>query len=115
MDASGNREERARRVGMNEALFREVNERIENLAEEFGVAAGSITVVCECGDGTCTERLEVEKAVYERVRSDAHRFLVAPDHELPDVETVVERLGSCVVVSKDRGMPEHVAEETDPR
>ena len=29
-------EERERRIGMNEALFREVNERLEELAQGFG-------------------------------------------------------------------------------
>jgi hypothetical protein len=34
--------ERARRVGLNEALFREVNEQIRSLADEFSVGEGTM-------------------------------------------------------------------------
>jgi len=48
---------REERIGLNEAVFREVNERIENLAETFDLKTQSLDLVCECGDGTCEERL----------------------------------------------------------
>jgi hypothetical protein len=44
---------REERIGLNEAVFREVNERIENLAETFDLKTQPLDLICECGDGTC--------------------------------------------------------------
>ena len=105
-------EERERRVGLNESLFRQVNEEIRRL--DHGDDDGVITVICECGDADCTERLELHLAEYERVRSDSLLYVVASGHEIPDVETIVERRDGWKVVRKV-GPAGEVAEETDPR
>ena len=105
---------REERIGLNEAVFREVNERIEGLAETFDVKA-ALDLVCECGDATCVERLSMTRAEYETVRSDPHQFAVHPGHEYPEVESVVARLKGYDIVSKNRGTPEQIAEQTDPR
>jgi hypothetical protein len=107
-------EERERRVGLNESIFRQVNEQILSLGDELGVDDGAITVICECGDAGCTKRLEVPLSDYERVRQDSVLYLVASGHELPDVEQVVERHDSWQIVRKV-GAASEVAEETDPR
>ena len=49
-----------------------------------------------------------------RVRAVPTRFFVLPSHVTPEIEHVVSRHGSYVVVEKLRGEHE-VAEETDPR
>jgi hypothetical protein len=108
-------EARQERVARNEALFREVNERIQQLTGDLRAGEGSLTIVCECGDGGCVDRLEVDAPTYERVRADAHRFIVASGHELPDVEDVVEELATCVIVSKRGPVSSEVAENSDPR
>jgi hypothetical protein len=108
-------DERARRVGLNEALFREVNEQIRGLAAEFSVAEGAITVICECGNGDCTERLEVPIADYERVRGESTLCLVAKGHVFPDLEQVEEETAEYDVVRKREGTPADVARETNPR
>jgi len=115
MTGAGQREDRERRVGLNEALFREVNERIGGLTEDFRSVQDSMTIVCECGDAVCVERFQVEVAGYERVRANPLRFLVVPGHQAPDVERVVEELPTCLVVEKDKGAGAEVAEQTDPR
>ena len=107
-------DERERRVGVNEALFREVNEQIRSLADEEGTDANSITVICECGDADCTERLELLLTEYERIRSDSLLYVIATGHEIPDAEQVVERGDGWEVVRKG-GVASEVAEETDPR
>jgi hypothetical protein len=58
---------REERIGLNEVVFREVNERIENLAETFDLKTQALDLVCECGDGTCEERLTMTRAEYEEV------------------------------------------------
>jgi hypothetical protein len=107
-------DERARRVGLNEALFRRVNEEIESLNEDFGEPA-TMSVICECGDGQCMEQIEIALADYERVRADPLLFVVLPGHEIPAYESVVERADGWEIVRKDRGTPTAVAERTDPR
>lgn len=107
--------ERARRIGENEALYRAVNERIEDLNRTFGTLTESMTVVCECGDAGCAEQIEIDVETYERVRRDPTLFVVVPGHETDDVEDVVERRETCEIVCKHEGTPARVAEETDPR
>jgi hypothetical protein len=107
-------DERGRRAGVNEALFREVNEQIRSLEDELGETGGTITVICECADTACTERLELRASDYERVRSDASLYVIAGGHELSDVERVVGRRDGWEVVRKV-GVAGEIAEETDPR
>jgi hypothetical protein len=108
----GSREER---IGLNEAVFREVNERIDNLAETFDVKAEPLDLVCECGDASCVQRISMTHAEYEKVRSDAHQFAVHPGHEYPDVEQIVDRRKGYDIVRKTEGTAERIAERTDPR
>ena len=44
-------DERTRRIGLNEAVFREINERIEELAAGFKVGEG-LDLICECGNAS---------------------------------------------------------------
>jgi hypothetical protein len=108
-------DERVRRIGENEALYRTINEKIEGLNETFGLVAGSMSVVCECGSLECTEQISLDIPTYERVRSDPTHFVVIPGHEIPDVETVIEQHDGFHVIRKDPGGPAEVARELDPR
>jgi hypothetical protein len=108
--------DRGKRIGVNEALFREVNEQIEQLnLRSASRGPETMQVVCECGNATCIERFEIELQEYERTRKDPRRFLVVPGHEIPDVEIVIERNDAYVVVEKNEAEAEEIAEETDPR
>ena len=106
---------RARRIGQNEALYRSVNEKIEALSAAFGAITDTMSVVCECGNASCAEQIEVSIADYERIRSEATLFIIRPGHEIPDVEEVVERNDAFHVVRKVEGDAAEVARETDPR
>jgi hypothetical protein len=108
-------DERARRIGENEALFRRLNEEVEGVNRSFASITRTMDLVCECGDLACLERFVVPIELYERVRGDARRFFVLPGHVADDVEEVVERLDGYVVVQKRPGVPADVAERTDPR
>ena len=107
-------EERERRIGLNEALFREVNERIERVSGALQTGTGTIAILCECGNETCVEHIEVSVSEYERIRSDSLLYVIATGHEIPDAEEVVERGDGWEVVRKG-GVASEVAEETDPR
>jgi hypothetical protein len=109
-------EQRMRRIGTNEAVFRTVNEQIEDLNRGFAeVGGGTMQVVCECGDITCTEQIVISIEAYERVRSESALFLTVEGHEAADVETVVERDDKYQVVRKRAGEPERLAARTEPR
>ena len=108
-------EERERRIGMNEALFREVNERLQELAEGFARTPEKLDLICECGNASCASRIEMDREEYEQVRSDSTTFAIAKGHAIPDVEEIVERRKAYDVVRKTGGEAEKVAEKTDPR
>jgi len=108
-------DERARRIGENEGVYRTVNEKIEALNETFGTLAESMTIVCECGNLACAEQIQLGPGTYERVRSEATQFVVVPGHEIPDVEAVIEQTDGYAILRKRPGTPERVARETDPR
>jgi hypothetical protein len=105
------------RIGHNEALFRVTNEEVTDLAGR----AKTFEIVCECGYSNCRKMITVTPEAYERVRSHSDRFIVRADHQIEEVETVVDvvdsgwELGSYFVVEKGEGVPRQVAEETDPR
>jgi hypothetical protein len=108
-------DEQARRVGLNESIFRQVNEQIESLNHGLVTELSTMTVICECADGDCTERLEIAVSDYEKVRADPLRYIVVPGHELSDFESVVENGDGYDVVKKRDGTAARLAEETDPR
>jgi hypothetical protein len=100
------------RLARNEALFREVNERIRNVAT--GDDGERYDFVCECANAGCAQRVSLTLAEYERVRANAVKFLIAAGHETPEVEHVVERDDDHLVVAKS-GAAAEVARELDPR
>ena len=107
--------ERARRVGLNEAIFRQVNEQIRGLNRDFDAEDGTMSVICECGDGDCTEQLEIRTQEYERVRSNGRLYVIARGHEIPDVERVIEQADGYAIVQKTEGDAAELSEELDPR
>ena len=100
------------RIGHNEAVFREVNERIE--AGRWPGERGPVAFRCECARLGCNLLVELSISDYEQVRSDPRRFVLAPGHELPEHERVVKRHAAYEVVEK-QGEAARAAEESDPR
>jgi len=105
--------EREERIGRNEVLFREVNERIEETQSGQGVA-GYFDFLCECGDKDCVEQVALTLAEYEDIRSEATQFVVRPGHEVPDIERVLQTGDRFSVVQKEEEAAVF-AEEHDPR
>lgn len=108
-------DERTRRIGLNEAVFREVNERIEDLAQTFALDEGPLELICECGDASCVEQITMTTKEYQELRADPHLFAVFPGHDMPDVERVVDRRDVYEIVRKHDGAAARLAEQTDPR
>ncbi|HUB73539.1 MAG TPA: hypothetical protein VL979_05840 [Solirubrobacteraceae bacterium] len=106
------REERQRAVAGTESVFRDVNEAIER--GQWPGEQGAQAFRCECARGGCTAMLELTAAEYERVRAHPRRFVLAPGHEDPAVEDVIERHAHYVLVHK-RGQAGELAQASDPR
>ena len=98
-------------MGKNEALFREVNERIRDITTHHRDAE----FLCECGDPTCALPIALDLGEYEAVRRDPAHFVIVPGHEAPDVEDVIFASDRYAIVRKHAGLPERLAAETDPR
>jgi hypothetical protein len=102
------------RLARNEALFREVNERILAAADGYPADGHVYEFLCECADIGCVERIRLTTVEYEAVRSDSRRFVLAPGHARVAIETVVETQSEHLVVEKV-GSAGEVAEALDPR
>lgn len=88
----------AERTAKREVMSKDVNDAI---VEELGTATeGTVTVLCECGRDGCAEWLTVDEAVYASTQDDDTRFVVAPGHERPAFERVVEHHSSYLTVEK---------------
>lgn len=112
-DGDGRVDDRERRVIKNEALFRQVNERIEEVSEL--VPEGDLLeFLCECGEQSCLERVELTRGEYEAVRGVPTHFAIMPGHAHEDFERVVDRAERYDVIEK-QAESAPVARRTDPR
>ena len=102
-----------RRVAVNEARLREVNEAIER--GQWPAEAGErVGFRCECARLGCDQVIELFIGEYEQVRAHPRRFVLVTDHQVPGEDTLVDSGSGWVVVEK-RDHAGVVAEATDPR
>lgn len=85
-----------KRLEHNEALFRSVNEEID----DRGGDGERLEYVCECSDQSCSDVVPLRHEEYRGVRSDPNQYLVVPGHERGDLEEVVDRHERYLVVRK---------------
>jgi hypothetical protein len=86
---------RSDRIVQTELVFRAINEEI---ARSDG--HGTTRFLCECGNRACTEGIELTAEALRHLHADGGLFVVLPGHEIPDVETVVERHDGYLLVRK---------------
>jgi len=108
-------DDRAERVGRNEALFRSINENLEKLNDSLAPMTGTFEIVCECGALGCSDQLRLTPTDYERVRSDPALFVIRAGHSAPDVEAVVDAGDGYEIVRKRAGAPAKLARALDER
>jgi hypothetical protein len=101
------------RIARTESVFRHVNERIAEAAEQFD--SDATVFVCECADPDCQHRLEVPLDTYEEVRADPTHFIVAEGHETPDYERVVKLRRGYSIVQKFTRRLAAMVRRSDPR
>ena len=88
----------SQRLVRNQVIFREVNERLRDLAD--GVPDGNAEYLCECSDVHCIEKIALRQLEYETVRARPKTFFIVDGHERIEVERVVDQLDSYIVVEK---------------
>ena len=86
------------RKARNQALFRQVNERIAEEASRWDVQSETQIFVCECSHMGCTEQIALPVLAYERVRKDPTTFLVRRGHEDLEHERVLADQGDYLIV-----------------
>ena len=99
------------RLARNQALFREVNERLLELSDGFH--DGSIEFVCECSQEDCTSTVALSRGSYESVRAHSTFFVISSGHEILEVEKVIDQQDGWMIVQKTTAGD--YAIETDPR
>ena len=80
------------RAATNQILFRQFNERVNELKGRMGFVV-PVEWICECTNDTCVQPIQMSAHEYQAVRRDKAWFFVAPskEHVWPDVERIVER------------------------
>jgi hypothetical protein len=109
---------REERLAENEALFREVNERVAEVATQFievETHTEKVDFTCECGRADCAEPITMTLIEYEAIRAESTHFGVVPGHEQPEIESVIRRFPNYFVVEKREQEAQEVARDTDPR
>jgi hypothetical protein len=110
---------REERIIRNEALYRDVNERVREIEDDMSMrglveADRYSEYFCECGLQDCMEKVRLSREEYEQARADSRRFVILPDHLIADVERVVHREGDrYAIVEKLEGERELAL--SDPR
>ena len=98
----------------NEALFRNVNEKIEAISQDVPTNDATMQFLCECDALACHEKVNATRAEYESVRAVPTHFIVISHHVDHRVEHVVGTTDRFVVVEKE-GAAARRAEANDPR
>ncbi len=104
------------RAAQNQALFREVNERVGQLTETLNRVTPRNDWVCECADTECFQPVEMSIEEYEAIRQHPARFAVFPGdtHVFREAERIVERTNRYWVVEKIE-VARRIAMELNPR
>jgi hypothetical protein len=103
---------RVTRQARNQALFREVNERIAELLTRLDGEASTQSFICECAHTGCTDMINVPLSTYSRVRDDPTLFLIAAGHQDLSHEEVVEDHGAYLIAKTNPGVASQVAVDT---
>jgi hypothetical protein len=111
---SGNGPKRAtkaqiERRAQNQILFREVNNRVRDVSDRFGVD-DTADFLCECSDLGCTETVPLTPEEYRSIRAEPTHFVTSPGHLEPMVDKVIGRHDRFWIVKTLPGEASRLAE-----
>jgi hypothetical protein len=81
-------------------LLRRANQLVRDRAGSLGVE-GTVPFICECRDTGCLGRVEMTLDEYDAISAHPGRAAIAPGHEDPAEEQVVERTSRFAVVERE--------------
>ena len=89
------------RIAMNQATFRDANERINAAAGVYDVDI-PVPFICECADPTCSEIVRLALSEYEEIRAEPRHFLNVPGHQsaAQGAASVVDERDGYVIAEK---------------
>jgi hypothetical protein len=96
------------RLAHYQALVREVNERIRDVADlDVGI------FICECGSRDCLCTITLSLDQYGRIRSNPTWFVLKPGHAVREIARVVSEDADFMVVERLAVFDQE--QETDPQ
>jgi hypothetical protein len=93
-------EQRQLEAAQNQSIFRSVNQQIKRLGEKLLDAGSDMDFVCECDDPACIKTIRMPRDEFAEFDRMENCFIVVPGHENAEVEEVMTRHKSFVVVAK---------------
>jgi hypothetical protein len=99
----------------NQVRFREFNEWIRSSNDRMGNQQPLEEFICECSDRDCREPLLMRRQEYDSIRAQGAQFLMAVNHENPEIDRVLGQNDRFAVSEKLPGAGERRARATDPR
>ena len=90
---------RKKRMGRNEALFRQINEHIVDVSRALPNHE-QFQILCECARLDCVDKISFTKDGYTAARLGSDTFIVIPEHHDPEIERVLAKEPSFLVVEK---------------
>src|SRR6266540_6878247 len=92
--------ERELRAAQSQMMFRSVNDRIKELADQRVSPGQELDFACECADDRCVEKIPLSALQFLAIESDENQFIVLRGHDVPEVEDVIAERDGFLIVSK---------------
>jgi hypothetical protein len=104
---------REKRFDRNQEMFRIVNERIAEVAAQWG--GDDLFVICECANTGCAERLDVPLDVYDAIREHpgSGRVTLYPKSKSSSSGTTSTTSSSRTAAARDPASPIDTARRVD--
>jgi hypothetical protein len=103
----------------NEMIFRRINEKVGSdldLLDKMHTEDGNPQLLhddlillqfkCECSDENCSVRIPLQLSTYREIHRDRNTFIVKLDHQVDDIEKVIQKEDGYNVVQKKNSTPE---------
>lgn len=98
----------------NQSLLRDVNESLDMDRGALAKKGRAHVYVCECGDASCRDPINLYRDEYAAVRADGTTFAIALNHENPETDRVVVEYERYAVVQKTLAAVK-IVRHADPR
>jgi hypothetical protein len=95
-------EDRAERFARNQSLFRDINNRLDELHRAHDETLPRDEFLCECASDVCVDHITLTLFEYRQLRENPVAFAVSPSgaHVYPEVERIVARTPGYWIVEK---------------